>query len=486
MTIRPENQLPIEVIFNLLCVCRRGFQGSMRSLRAAVLRRGLLFGNYRDLPHLTFWIQVCRSASLLDEAWPPYPTLFAGDWFAYPLENQIWSLVRAWVSAPQRQRQRILRERLIDKLLAGAVLSQTYRRELVGLRALGICEDEQLSDLGWAVVGGRHKPPSYVLQSESWYISSDRLHVPYPPRWDLLWQLEAYLDPQTPGRYPLTPQNLRRAIQRDVLDGPEGSALIIVMEKGLGGQPPPYLVEALAGMSRLRVLPGPVLEFDDPRELLRLREKASFRRGLEALLSSRHVHLDPWQAPEILRRLYRQGLLSEQDLSTIRPLAHPPVRQDDRETKRTTGRLNKSDRIYLLSLLLLAEGLNAPHAPPPDLLNKLTAGLDPSSRGAAARTATDLLETIFPQPNWIPEEEPPAQPPEELLAFLEQAVTREESIDVLYQARGREKPEYRHLTPLLVEQRGLRYYLVAYCHSRRANRTFRLDRLRLIDFPPEL
>jgi predicted DNA-binding transcriptional regulator YafY len=72
------------------------------------------------------------------------------------------------------------------------------------------------------------------------------------------------------------------------------------------------------------------------------------------------------------------------------------------------------------------------------------------------------------------------------VSFLEQALAREESIDVLYQARGRSTPEYRHLTPFLVEQRGPRYYLIAYCHTRRANRTFRLDRLRLIDHPPEL
>lgn len=57
---------------------------------------------------------------------------------------------------------------------------------------------------------------------------------------------------------------------------------------------------------------------------------------------------------------------------------------------------------------------------------------------------------------------------------------RAEALDVLYQASGKHSPELRHLTPLLMEERGGKVYLVAYCHTRRAARTFRLDRLQFI------
>lgn len=125
------------------------------------------------------------------------------------------------------------------------------------------------------------------------------------------------------------------------------------------------------------------------------------------------------------------------------------------------------------------------HLPPLGLMAKLEAGLDLSSRGAAARKANELLKVIFPEEqSFAEEEELPPQPAPDLVNFLQQAIASQESIDVLYHARGHEKPEYRHLTPLLVEQRSGRYYLIAYCHIRRANRTFRLDRLQLIDAPP--
>lgn len=68
-----------------------------------------------------------------------------------------------------------------------------------------------------------------------------------------------------------------------------------------------------------------------------------------------------------------------------------------------------------------------------------------------------------------------------LIEVLQEAICLQQAIDVLYHASGRSTPEYRHITPLLLEQRGARHYLLAYCHNRRANRTFRVDRLRLVD-----
>lgn len=146
--------------------------------------------------------------------------------------------------------------------------------------------------------------------------------------------------------------------------------------------------------------------------------------------------------------------------------------------------LTNSDRSYLLALLLLAEGLKASFSPPPGLFAKLVTNLDERLRTAAARRATEALEQISPKLKWIPEEELPEPAEEELIAFLQEAIDRQQPIDLLYQASQRSQPEYRHLTPMLLEQRGLRWYLIAYCHIRRANRTFRLDRMKLIDFPP--
>lgn|GEM_PF-4127996 len=126
-----------------------------------------------------------------------------------------------------------------------------------------------------------------------------------------------------------------------------------------------------------------------------------------------------------------------------------------------------------------SEGLQKTLAPPPGLLMKLTYTMDHTLRAAAAHKATQALSEVLPMPSWEPEVTPPQPPADELIKALQTAVDRNETVDVLYQASSKHSPEYRHLTPLLVESRGARYYLVAYCHTRRANRTFRLDRLKL-------
>ena len=103
---------------------------------------------------------------------------------------------------------------------------------------------------------------------------------------------------------------------------------------------------------------------------------------------------------------------------------------------------------------------------------------------AAARQANAVLQQLRPPTAWQSELEPPPAPAEELLEKLQGMIDREESVEVLYKAAGRSTADYRHLSPLLVEQRGERFYLIAYCHLRRANRTFRPNRLELIESHP--
>jgi hypothetical protein len=87
--------------------------------------------------------------------------------------------------------------------------------------------------------------------------------------------------------------------------------------------------------------------------LINLRQSRSWRRELENLLSPRHIHLDPWHAPAILRRLERKGLIAIQDLERV-------ISQADRSFDPTIlqlpGGLSKAERAYCLSLLLMGEG----------------------------------------------------------------------------------------------------------------------------------
>jgi predicted DNA-binding transcriptional regulator YafY len=129
----------------------------------------------------------------------------------------------------------------------------------------------------------------------------------------------------------------------------------------------------------------------------------------------------------------------------------------------------------------MAEGVDPPLPAPPGLAARLRAGLDPALRESAARRAARALERIYPRPAWEREEEPPPAPPRALRRALQESIEREADILVRYQAAGRPAPEVRRLSPLLLEERGSRWYLLAYCHLRRANRLFRVDRLELLE-----
>ena len=477
----PVEYMPIEMIFHLLCICRRQANQSPQTTRAAMRKRGLRsLGDPAEnparetLPSLTridFLVRLCQAASLLDDSSRPYPTLLVDEWLGWPYHEQIDHLLKAWIQAPAYEKTRRLRADLLQQLQQGLPTHSTQRRELTGLQFLGICVGEQLTELGAYLLGQFRTPYSWerIVSTAPWERSGGQLVVPFPPDWKLLWALEAFFDPHEAGIYGLDEKNLRLAAQRGALQA--SPSLPEIIERGTGEPMPADLLHLLAGAPTIRLVRGFVLEFSHADEIKKLRKSPAWRRALEHLLSARHVALDPWQGYVLLRRLQKQGLLSEQELANTSP--------PDYAVFPTNPSFSKAERVYLLSLALTSEALQNAAAPPPGLLSKLAAGLDHPLRAAAARKASAALERIRPAVDWRPEESTPPLPSEDLISILQMAIQRGESIDVLYQATSRHVPELRHLTPLLVEARGERYYLIAYCHTRRANRTFRLDRMKL-------
>lgn len=462
--------LPVEIVFHLLCIFRRRQNLTPTALRSALRKRGLrsaaaLADSPATPARVAYWVRLCQAASLLDDSPLPYPTLLVEDWLAWSLPEQIQNLLSAWAQLPAAQKERDVRAALLQNLQAGRPINPTQQRELDTLNALGILRPEVF--LGQP--GGQAEQQPDLLPGHSWVLAADRLVVPFPPDWLAVWELERYLDPAQPGVYPIEKAALRLAAQRGALLGSPSLPEIIM--QGTGSPMPLDLARLLHQAPVIRLVRGFVLEFTHPEELAQLRRSPFWRRAFEGMLSPRHVALDPWQGEGLLRRLHRQGLLSEGDLAGAAPPDYPPAQYP--------LALSKTEQVYLLNLALLSEALQNAVAAPPGLLARLAAGLDHPLRAAAARKASAALAQLQPVSQWSIEEVLPELPAESLVSFLEKAVRHAEAIDVLYQASGRHTPELRHITPLLVEQRGGRYYLIAYCHTRRANRTFRLDRLKI-------
>lgn len=455
---------PIHTLFALLSVYRHGHSASLWKLNCALRRRAPPLW-----PRLSFWIKLGRAAGLLDDAPMPQPTLLAPLWFAEPLGVQLSDLLRAWHQLPSQPRQRDLRARLLDRLHAGATgkpvrLEPVYQRELVGLQAMGLYAKGQLTPIGRVLITRQldqlNSPPP-----ASWTITGSILVAPMPTDWSLLWELEAFLEPISPGRYLLPPAG----------PGNEGEKLIQILEDGLAAPLPEEIREQLSAPPAVRLLTGPVLEFDDPTMLAQLRELPKLRRDLHQLLSPRHIHLEANRAAQVMRRLQRF-------------LPPPSTLHSDKWRVEGGGKLwagdqtlSSGERAYLLSLMLAAEKINLPLSPPLGLTAKLESGLPGHLRKAATRASEHLAEAPSVGHGLMEDDTLPPPPAPQLLETLERAIANAEAVEVLYHAPNRVAPEPRRLNPLLIEQRGLRHYLIAYCHTRRANRTFRIDRLLMAD-----
>ncbi|MHC1733411.1 MAG: helix-turn-helix transcriptional regulator [Bacteroidales bacterium] len=478
MMMQKINYLPIEYIFNLAALCRKGWGEDPHGLRLSLQRRRLRsLENMPEkdpwpIPRVSFWIRLCQAAFLLDESATCYPTLLMEEWLAWPFFEQIAHLLAAWKRVPTNEKFRRIRAELIEHLQPHLEIKKSLRNELIGLQALGICTENRLSALGEAILKNKDKSLFSEAPIEGWKAENDQLLVPFPPKWDLLWQLEKYLDPEDLGCYSITPSALTFAAQRGAIENKP--SLCEILTSGIGAAPPKLTIDSLLGEPMIHLIPGQVIEFRTPEDLKNLRNSPSMRNSLGHILSPRHVALDPWLGGQILKRLYQKGLLSENDFCMIQQVNLPP------NSERPACDFSQSDRAYLLSILLLVAEVQRDFIPPPGLLNRLTCGMDHTLRATAAKRAQNLYEQIHPQPAWLPENAPSQTPPKGLVEDLQKAIDREEAINVLYQASGRHSAEPRHLTPLLIEQRRERYYLIAYCHTRRANRTFRLDRLELI------
>lgn len=484
MEITPADYYPIELIFNLLCVLRARRASTLRAARRAVQQRGLR--SLENTPgeagalRLSFWLQLCQVGGLLDNAPIPHPTLLAPDWLRWPLLDQLDYLLTAWRQMPQTIHERRRRETALERMQTGADLSARQRRELTGLQLLRMWTGHHLTRLGAALLHKRRRSaPVEIPDSLPWQLQGDGIRIPFPPDWVLLWELEKYLRLSAPGLYLLPNSN---AYPSEAF----GSNFTTLLEAGFGGVLPSGLVNWPETEPQITFISGPVLEFNRPADLLRMRRSRRLGQFLERILSPRHATIRPADLPEFMRSLQRSGqydpippeIICQMDRMNIHGLED----QENGILSLGSSALLAADRAYLLSLLRLAEKLPGVTPPPPDLAEKLETGLVPGLRRSAASQAEQNLQSLLPKPSVsLDLALPPSTP--EIIAYIQQAIDRSESIDVIYQSATDTSPQPRHLTPLVLETRGVHTYLIAYCHTRRADRTFRLDRLKIAGFP---
>jgi len=249
---------------------------------------------------------------------------------------------------------------------------------------------------------------------QTWWLDGEYLHIPHEPDWTRLWQLETFLTPCAPLTYALDAPSLRKASQR----GDVGK-LIETLQTGLGVPIPSDLRAKILGQPSLRATRGLLLEFSDPAELRQLRRSETLREYFGHVLSPCHVLVEEQNAPRLLKLLERRGI------HAFAPLPLPPV---------TGSALDKRPRSHF--------------------------------------SRAGLLEPLGES---VP-----------ILEFIRQSIRQQMAFDMLYTAPSAhlslvgydaDRPELHRITPSLIEERGGHTYIIAYSHTRRGQRTYRLDRM---------
>ena len=311
MPAKPDSYPALYLIFTLLNAIRRGTE--RKNIWREFRRQKIALK-----PRLSFWISVCRQAGLLSLENKLVVTRQARAWLNKSPEEQTIHLIDAWQNAPKNIGARHFRRKLLWKLKydqpPAQPLTQKDLGALRGLEALGLCSDGKLTGWGRFFIKGDGDLPTPKLL-EPCHIADDHFIAPLASHADLLWELENYLRPTSPGKYPLLwrTQSRRAAdfpLTKKSLRGLQGDpqALIALLECGLQDALPDEIKARILNQPSLRLIEGVVLELSHPSELQALRRNPNLRRHIQQVLSPRHIMISSSNAPALLKILKRRGV----------------------------------------------------------------------------------------------------------------------------------------------------------------------------------
>jgi hypothetical protein len=278
-----------------------------------------------------------------------------------------------------------------------------------------------------------------------------------------------------PGRVQIRPDSLAGLGHRGIAD------LVRLLDEGLAEPLPPKTIQTLRGWAlpegRLAVRRVTLLESDDPALLATLGGQRGIRRHFRQAYGRRAVALESNKLESLLRKLRRQGLVPDVHLSLL-PGDRPSSRR--RWGTEDAGHLLLAARLYNR----LPAHLRPTHYIADTTLARLTEGLPPriveTVDQMVESTLAALQDTVdgWRAPPLAAEDRLTGAALDGLLDTLRRALAEGLALDMAYYTAGRGTLTRRTVEPLRLEDRGGVPYLVGYCRLRRAERVFRVDRIR--------
>lgn len=214
-----------------------------------------------------------------------------------------------------------------------------------------------------------------------------------------------------------------------------------------------------------------VLEAADPAHLTALTTRRALHPLLGRTLNRRLVVVPDRLLPRLVGRLRRLRIPHRLTIS-------------DAAGARSAGKAKIADSgyLYLAGLVFqqLSRFTDLPLRLPAAVLEQIAANLPPETASDLHALAEELLarlQTAFDGYSGPPLDNPYPINRADTQVRLTAAIAGEHSVELTYWTAGRGELTHRRVDPYRLETRGSVTYLVAYCHLRRAERVFRLDRI---------
>lgn len=211
----------------------------------------------------------------------------------------MFNLIDSWQKAPKNHKIQMFRKKLLWKLKYVKPLTQKDQGALNGLDALGLTMTGQLTKYGKFFI--KDKGCLSTLKAiEPCVIHNEHLIADLPHHSDMLWDLEKFLRPKSPGVYPLTKHNLQ-------FFNANPYALIELIERGLQKPMPEQTKALILKQPSIRIADGIVLEFSSPSDLKQLRRQPAFRKYLDEFLSPQCILVSKEKVRTLFEMLSRRG-----------------------------------------------------------------------------------------------------------------------------------------------------------------------------------
>lgn len=289
-----------------------------------------------------------------------------------------------------------------------------------------------------------------------------------------LCQPLASLDDKTPDNFHC--QLDRNRLSAALAKGLDPRMFLTWAEEGLRGNIPRELAALLkTWLSEYQLLMVgnlTLLEAADRDLMSRLIADRTIRPYLKRLLSPRFAIIEGSTLKRLQVLLQRRQLYLQVDPSLLALSGS----HSEAQMKLTRGQLQQlcvALNFYRWQLTALNENSSGTQR----LIGLLEKNLTLAEREEAADLVSQLVSEIEAS-GQTPV--PPKVAEEQLRRYLEQAIADEQAIWIEYYVPGRNVTK-RQIEPLQIYEENEQVYVIAYCHLRKGERKFRLDRLRLPD-----